>query len=158
MAYGAVLAWSCVLAPRVVPVTLFVGGAGALLLVLVVVRGLDSLLGSALLLLSTSYVVGLFVGRHALDEAAPLVGAALLLCSELATWSLDERRPVAAVRALRLARARAIGLLVFAGLAAGTLVLVASNSSVGGGLAWAVLGAAAAVLAVAVAARLAVTR
>jgi hypothetical protein len=153
-----VLAWSCVLATNVLPVTLFLGGAGALLLVLVVVRGLDSLLGSALLFLSAAYVVGLFAGRHALDEAAPLVGAALLLCSELATWSLDEQRPVAAVRSLRLARARAIGVLVFAGLAAGALVVVASNSSAGGGLAWAVLGAAAAVLAVAVAARLAVTR
>ena len=158
VAYGGVLAWSCLLAPRFTPVTLFLGGVGALLLVLVIVRGLDDLLGSSLLLLGACYVVALFIGRHPLDEAAPLVGGALLLCSELATWSLEERHAVAASRALRLARARAVGLLVFAGLGAGALVLVAANTSVGGGLVWTVLGAGAAVFAVAIAARLAVSR
>jgi hypothetical protein len=157
-AYAGVLAWSCALAPNFVPVTLFLGGVGGLMLVLVLVRGLDDLLGSALLLVSACYVVGLFIGRHPLDEAAPLVGAALLLCSELATWSLEERRPVATSRALRLARARAVGLLVIAGLAAAALVLVTATSSLGGGLVWAVLGAGAAVAAVAVAARLSVSR
>lgn len=157
-AYGGVLAWSCLLAPKFTPVTLFLGGVGALLLVLVILRGLDDLLGSSLLLLGACYVVALFVGRHPLDEAAPLVGAALLLCSELAMWSLEERHAVAASRALRLARARTVGLLVFAGLGAGALVLVSANSSLGGGLLWTVLGAGAAVFAVAIAARLAVAR
>jgi hypothetical protein len=152
-----VLAWSCLLAPNFAPVTLFLGGVGGLLLVLVLVRGLDDLLGSALLLVSACYVVGLFVGRHPLDEAAPLVGAALLLCSELATWSLEERRPVPRSRTLRLARARAIGLLVLAGLVAATLVVVTATSSLGGGIGWAVLGAAAALAAVAVAVRLSVS-
>jgi hypothetical protein len=157
-AYGGVLAWSSLLAPKFTPVTLFLGGVGLLLLVLVIVRGLDDLLGSSLLLVGACYVVALFVGRHPLDEAAPLVGGALLLCSELATWSLEERHSVAASRALRLARARAVGLLVFAGLGVGALVLVAANTSVGGGLVWTVLGAGAAVVAVAIAARLAVSR
>ena len=152
------LAWSCLLAPKVAPVTLFLGGVGGLLLALVLVRGLDDLLGSALLLVSACYVVGLFVGRHPLDEAAPLVGAALLLCSELATWSLEERRPVATSRALRLARARAVGLLVLAGLAAAALVLVSAGSSLGGGIGWVALGSAAAIGAVAVAVRLSVSR
>lgn len=151
------LAWSCLLAPNFAPVTLFLGGVGGLLLALVLVRGLDDLLGSALLLVSACYVVGLFVGRHPLDEAAPLVGAALLLCSELATWSLEERRPVATSRAFRLARVRAVGLLVLAGLAAAALVLVAANSSLGGGLVWAVLGAAAALATIAMAVRLSVS-
>lgn len=157
-AYGGVLAWSSLLAPKFTPVTLFLGGVGLLLLVLVIVRGLDDLLGSSLLLVGACYVVALFVGRHPLDEAAPLVGGALLLCSELATWSLEERHSVAASRALRLARVRAVGLLVFAGIGVGTLVLVASNTSVGGGLLWTVLGAGAAVFAVAIVARLAVSR
>jgi hypothetical protein len=156
-AYAAVLAWSCVLAPNFAPVTLFLGGVGGLMLLLVLARGLDDLLGSALLLVSACYVSGLFVGRHPLDEAAPLVGAALLLCSELATWSLEERRPIATSRALRLVRARAVGLLVLAGLAAAALVLVTATSSLGGGLMWAVLGAAAALAVVAVAARLSVS-
>ena len=157
-AYGGVLAWTCLLAPKFTPVTLFLGGVGALLLALVLVRGLDDLLGSSLLLLGACYVVAIFVGRHPLDEAAPLVGGALLLCSELATWSLEERHAVAASRALRLARARAVSLLVFAGLGAGALVLVAANSPLGGGLIWTMLGAGAAVFAVAIAARLAVSR
>jgi hypothetical protein len=151
--YGGVLAWSCVLATRIIPVTLFLGGAGGVLLALMLVRGLDDLLGSALLLLGASYVLGLYVGRHSLDEAAPLVAAALLLCAELATWSLELRFRVALEPALRLARARAVALLVFAGLAASSLVLVVAAAPVGSGLAWAVLGCAAALVAVAVAAR-----
>ncbi len=151
-AYGGVLAWSCVLSTRVLPLTLFLGGAGALLLGLVLARGLEELLGSALLLLAAAYVLGLLVGHHSLDEAAPLVGAALLLCAELTTWSLELRFRVALEPALRLQRLRAVGLLVFAGLAAASLVLVVAATSVGGGLAWAVLGSAAAVGAIALAA------
>jgi hypothetical protein len=151
-AYGGVLAWSCLLSTRVVPVTLFLGGAGALLLGLVLARGLDELLGSALLLLAAAYVLGLLVGHHSLDDAAPLVGAALLLCAELATWSLELRFRVALEPALRFQRVRAVGLLVFAGLAAASLVLVVAATSIGGGLAWAMLGSAAAVGTIALAA------
>jgi len=150
--YAGVLVWSCLLATRVLPLTLFLGGAGALLLGLVLVRGHTELLGSALLLLGAAYVLGLLVGHHSLDEAAPLVGAALLLCSELATWSLEVRFRVALEPALRLQRVRAVGLLVSAGLAASSLVLVVAATSVGGGLAWTMLGSAAAVGAIALAA------
>jgi hypothetical protein len=151
-AYGGVLVWACLLSARVLPLTLFLGGAGALLLGLVLSRGHDELLGSALLLLGAAYVLGLLVGHHSLDQAAPLVGAALLLCAELATWSLELRFRVALEPALRLQRVRAVGLLVFAGLAAASLVLVVAATSVGGGLAWSLLGSAAAVGAIALAA------
>jgi hypothetical protein len=151
-AYGGVLAWSCVLSTRVLPLTLFLGGAGAVLFGLVLVRGHDELLGSALLLLGAAYVLGLLVGRRSLDDAAPLVGAALLLSAELATWSLDARLRVAFEPALRLQRARAVGLLVFAGVAVSSLVLVVAATSIGGGLAWTMLGSAAAVGAIALAA------
>jgi hypothetical protein len=151
-AYGGVLAWSCVLSTRVAPLTLFLGGAGALLLGFVLVRGSDELLGSALLLLGAGYVLGLLVGRRSLDEGAPVVGAGLLICAELATWSLELRFRVALDPALRLQRVRAVGLLVFAGLAAASFVLVAAATSIGGGLVWAVLGSAAAVGAIALAA------
>ena len=151
-AYGGVLAWSCLLSTRVLPLTLFLGGAGALLLGLVLSRGHDELLGSALLLLAAAYVLGLLVGRHSLDQAAPLVGTALLLCAELATWSLEQRFRVALEPALRLQRVRAIGLLAFAGLAAASFVLVVAATSIGGGLAWSMLGSAAAVGAIALAA------
>ena len=78
---------------------------------------------------------------------------ALLLCAELAAWSLDERWAIAAERAVVVARATALGVLALAGLAVGALVLVLAVVPVGGGLAWTVLGAAAAVLVVAIAAR-----
>lgn len=149
--YGGVVAWSCALSTRILPLTLFLGGAGALLLGFMLVRGADELLGSALFLLAAGYVLGLLVGRHSLDDGAPLVGAGLLLCAELATWSLDLRFRVALEPALRLQRARAVGLLVVAGLAASSLVVLVAATSVGGGLAWAVLGSAAAVGAIALA-------
>jgi hypothetical protein len=150
--YGGVLAWSCLLSTRVVPLTLFLGGAGALLLGVVLVRGADELLGSALLLLGAAYVLGLLVGRHSLDNAAPLVATGLLLCAELATWSLELRLQIVLDPALRFQRARAVGLLVFAGLASASLVLVVAGTSIGSGLAWSVLGSAAAVGAIALAA------
>jgi hypothetical protein len=150
--YGGVLTWSCVLAPHIAPLTLFLGGAGALLLGVMLVRGVDELLGSALLLLAAAYVLGLLVGRRPLDEGAPLVAAGLLLCAELATWSLELRLRITLDPALRLQRVRAVGLLVLAGLAAASFVLVVAATSIGGGLAWAVLGSAAAVGAIALAA------
>jgi len=150
-AYAGVLVWSCLLSTRVLPLILFLGGAGALLLGFVLVRGHDELLGSALLLLGAAYILGLLVGHHSLDQAAPLVGAALLLCAELATWSLEARFRIALEPALRFQRVRAVGLLTFAGLTAASLVLVVAATSIGGGLAWSMLGSAAAVGAIAIA-------
>jgi hypothetical protein len=143
-----------VLAPKVVPLTLTLGGVGALLLGFVLVRGLQDLLGSAVLLLAACYVLGLFAGRHVLDEAAPLVAAALLACTELAVWSLEDRPRVVSDSGLTAARARAVAALVACGLGAAALVLVVAAAPVGGGLAWTVLGAAAAVAVVAVIGRL----
>jgi hypothetical protein len=126
-------------------VTLTLGAVGALLLAFVLVRGLIDLLGSAVLMVGAAYVLGLFVGRHTLDEGAPLVAAALLVCTELAAWSLDDRPRVAADHGLTAARARAVSLLVLCGLGASALVLVVAVAPAGGGLAWTVLGATAAV-------------
>lgn len=152
------LAWACALSPRFTPVLLFLGGCGLALLLLVLVRGLDDLLGTSIMLVGVCYVLGLLVGRHALDEAVPLAASGLLLSAELATWSLEERMQVRVPRRLRLARIAAVGLLVLSGLLASSLVLAVAATSFGGGLAWSFAGAAAAVLAVVVAARLALTR
>jgi hypothetical protein len=158
VSYLGVLAWACALSPRFMPVLLFLGGCGLALLGLVLVRGLDDLLGTAVLLLGVCYVLGLLVGRHTLDEAAPLAAAGLLLSTELAAWSLEERVRVHAARRLWFARAAAVAVLVLGGLLASSLVLAVAATSVGGGLAWSFAGATAAVLAVVVAARLALTR
>jgi hypothetical protein len=153
--FAAVLAWSCTLSPKVAPVTATLGGVGALLLLLVLVRGVDDLLGSALLLVGGAYVLGLYASRRSLDETVPLVAAALLLCGELATWSLEVRQPVRGEPGLVLARARAVGMLALSGLAVSALVVIVSGTTAGGGLAWALAGAAAAVVVVALSARLA---
>jgi hypothetical protein len=150
-----VLAWACLLARRVLPITLTLGAIGALLLGFVLVRGLLDLLGSAVLMVGAAYVLALFAGHHALDEAAPLVAAALLVCTELAAWSVDDRPRVHADRGLAAARARAVSLLVLCGLGVSALVLAVALAPAGGGLAWTVLGAAAAVGVVAVIGRLA---
>jgi hypothetical protein len=150
-----VLAWSCVLAPKAIWLVALLGGAGGLMLLAVLARGYEDLLGSSILLLGAAYVVALYAGTHVLDEAAPLVAAGLLACAELANWSLEEQLPVRADRGLLVARARAVGILVGAGLAAAALVLAVTAAPVGGGLVWTVLGAAAAVVALAVVAVLA---
>ena len=155
MVYGGVLAWSCTLAPKASWLIALLGGAGGLMLLFVLARGVDDLIGSSILLLGAAYVLAIYAGSRELDQGVPLVAAGLLACGELATWSLEERLPVAADRGLLVARARAVAALVGAGLAASALVLAVSAAPVGGGLAWTVLGAAAAVVALAVVARLA---
>jgi hypothetical protein len=122
-------------------------------LLLVLVRGHDELLGPALLLAGCAYALGLFVGRHSLDERAPLVATALLLCGELTAWSNDERLPIAHDRRVRGMRGFAVGALVLGGLVTSALVVAASAVSAGGGIGWTLAGAAAAVLALGVAAR-----
>ena len=137
------------------PVVATVGAFGAVLLLFVLVRAHDDLLGWALALGGIAYAVALVVhGTHA-DEAAPLIGAGLLLCGELATWSLDERRWIAGAGGLLGARALGVAVLTLAGLTAAALVVSLSSASVGNGLVWTFFGSAAAVLVVAVAVMLA---
>jgi len=155
-AYAGVVAWCCVLAPRVAELTATIGAVGGLLLAFVLVRGVDDVLGAAVLLAGACYVLGLLAGHHALDDGAPLVGVGLLACGELATWSLEARPPVPGSAALTRARAGAIGVLLLAGLAASALVVAVAAAPVGSGLAWVVLGAAAAVVAIGLVARLSI--
>jgi hypothetical protein len=126
---------------------------GALALAFVLVRGLDGLLPWALAALGAAYAVSLVLHGSGVDGAAPLVAAGLLVCGELAAWSLDERHGIAAERPVWLARAWALAALVAASVAAAGLV-VALSLAPGNGLAWTVAGSAAAVLAVGLAVRL----
>ena len=153
LAYGGVLAWACALSWKVAPVTLTLGVIGGLLLLLALWRGYVDLLGTSLLLAGAAYVLGLLAGRHVLDEAAPLVAGGLLACGELAAWSLEQRPHVPAAERLVLARAGAIGVLVLAGMGAAALVIAVASAPVGSGLAWTLVGAVAAVGAIAVAPR-----
>jgi hypothetical protein len=128
---------------------------GALLLLFVLARGADELLGWSLFLGAASYAAGTMAHGTHVDEAAPLVGVALLLCGELTAWSIDEHRPAARERGVLLLRATAVGTLAAASLAIAALVVALSIASIGGGLVWTALGAAATVGVLALVARVA---
>jgi hypothetical protein len=138
---------------KLAPLTTTIGGIGALLLLYGLVRRVDDMLPWPILLVGVGYAIPLFVRGGAIDEGAPLVAAGLLLSAELAAWSFEERWAMRVERAVHVARGAAVGLLVLGGLAASALVLALAAAPVGGGLAWTVLGAAAAVAAVGLAAR-----
>jgi hypothetical protein len=148
-----VVAYAATRQPPIAIVAVLLGGVGALMFLFVLVRQVDELLPWSLALVGVAYTIAILARGSGVDEGAPLVGVALLLCAELATWSLDERRAIAAERAVVVARATALAVLAIAGLGVGALVLALAAAPVGGGLAWTALGAAAAVLVVAIAAR-----
>jgi hypothetical protein len=131
------------------------GGAGALLLVLLLLRARAELVPWPPALLGVAYAVELVIRGAGVDEAAPLVAVGLLLCGELAAWSIDERLPIAAERAVVQARAVALGALAFGSLAVAALVVALAAAPVGSGLAWTIVGAGSAVGVVGLAVRLA---
>jgi len=155
LAYGCVLTLVMLRGSTVRPLTVALGCVGGLFLALVLVKAADDLLSWALALVGVAYALALLTRGAGVDETAPLVGAGLLLCGELATWSLDERWHVRAERALVLGRAAAVAALVVAGLAAAAIVVALAAVPTGAGLAWTVAGALAAALVLGLAARLA---
>jgi hypothetical protein len=151
--YAAVVAYAASRKPPIAIVALALGAMGALMLLAVLVRRIDELLPASLALVGIAYAIEILARGSGVDDGAPLVGVALLLCAELATWSLDERWTIKAERAVVLARGTALAGLALTGLGVGALVLALAAAPVGGGLVWTVLGAAATVLVVAVATR-----
>lgn len=117
---------------------------GTLLLVSALVVG-DVGLGAALLVAGGTYVAAVIAAGDRIDASAPLVAVLLLLCGELAAWSLDERWEIRTDAALVWRRAGAIAALALAGLAAATLLVALSAVPASHGLGWTVLGAAAAI-------------
>jgi hypothetical protein len=117
---------------------------GTLFLLFALARG-GVLLGFALWLAGASYVAGIVAAGHAVDATAPVVALLLLLCGELAAWSLDERPRILAGDLLEWRRGAALGGLALAGLVVSALILALSAVPAGHGLFWTALGAAAAV-------------
>ena len=126
------------------------GALGGLILIATLWREWEELLPWALATLGGAYAATLFVNRGAVDGGAPLVAAGLLLCGELAAWSLDERWSIRAEQAVWRTRGAALGALTLAGLAAAAVVVAVAGAGTGSGLAWTTLGAASAVGAVGV--------
>jgi hypothetical protein len=152
--YAGVLAYAFARDTRFAPLTAALGVIGCVLLLFALLRRADDVMPWAIVLLGIAYAVPLFVRGRGIDEGAPLVGAGLLLCSELAAWSFDERWRIKADGVVVFARGTAVALLVLAGLGASGLVLALAAAPFGGGLGWTVLGAAAAVLVVGLVAQL----
>jgi hypothetical protein len=72
------------------------------------------------------------------------VAVLLLLCGELAAWSVDERHPVPSEEPLGWHRAAALAALALAGLAASALVVALAAVPGGHGLVWTAAGGLAA--------------
>ena len=130
-----------------------IGVLGLVFLALVLLRGIDELLPWAVVCLVVAYTVSLVVHGASVDERAPLVATALLLGTELASWSLEEGNAIAAEPPVLRARIVALALLAGGGLATSALVVAVAAAPPARGLVWTVAGAAAAVLAVGLAVR-----
>lgn len=98
----------------------------------------------ALALLATPYVAVLAFEQESLDARAPVAAALLFLVAELAYWSLDVRGPLADEPGTYLRRVSLLALLVLGTIVGGSaiLALVAEVRAVG--TAFDVLGAVAA--------------
>ena len=135
-----------------------VGGLGVLAALAAVALGWASAIPAALVLLATEYVLGIGAGRgheDVLEPAAPLVAAGLLLVAELAYWSLELRGPGREEPTVLLRRLVALVVVTVLAVALGAFVVVVTAAPLGGGLAWDVVGVAAAAATLAVVAVLA---
>lgn len=101
--------------------------------------------GAALFLGGGTYVAAVAAAGGGADASAPLVAVLLLLSGELAAWSVDERWLIRSEQELVWRRGVALTALAFGGLAVATLVVALSAVQPNHGLAWTVLGAAAAI-------------
>ncbi len=153
--YAAVFADVVAHAPKAAPGTAALGGLGAVVLVFLLVRAAPGVVAWPPALLGAAYAIALVVHGRSVDDAAPLVAVGLLLCGELASWSIDVRFHIASERAVVRARASALLGLTFASLAVAALVVAVAAAPAGAGLAWTALGAAAVVGVVALAVALA---
>lgn len=149
--YGGVLASVLARAPRAIEGTSALGGLGAIVLALALVRAAAALVAWPVALLGVAYAIALIVHGSGVDDGAPLVAVGLFLCAELASWSIDERLRIPAERGVALTRALALGGLAIASLAVAALAVALAAAPAGAGLAWTILGAASAVAVVGVA-------
>ena len=99
----------------------------------------------AVALLGTEYVTLLGFEGEALDARAPLVAAALLAVAELGYWSLELRGPVAEEAGTSLRRLALLAGLLLGVLALGVVLLAVVDAVSAGGPAVDLVGAVAAV-------------
>ena len=122
-------------------------GIAFLSLVAALVLGWSPLVAVSVALVGAAYATHLAVDDPGLDGTAPLLGAGLLLTAELAYWSLEERERVAGEPGEAFRRLGLLIGLAFAVLAACAALLAVADLARTGGLAIDIVGAAAAVAA-----------
>jgi hypothetical protein len=127
-----------------------VGAPAVVILLLGLALRWSAALTTGLVVLGAQQAVRLGLGTDSFDEWAPLTAAALLLCAELAWWSIEPRVPAWAQPELALRRITVIGALCAGGSAIGAVMLVAAGASLNGGVALELAGIVAATAAVAV--------
>jgi hypothetical protein len=145
-AYGGVLADALARAGSTAGYLATGAAFGTLLLAVALVWGRG--LGVALLVGGGTFIA--FVvseEHHRVDPTTPLAAVLLLLCGELAAWSLDEKSRIEADASLPWRRGAAVAGLALAGLTVAALVVALSAVPSSRGLALTVAGAAAAVAA-----------
>jgi hypothetical protein len=131
--------------------------AAALLVVGLVLRW-PIVIPAAVCVLATPYVAALGFEIDGLDTRAPLLAALLFVVAELAYWSLELRGMLADEPGTYLRRVALLAGLAVATIAGGTVVLAVVGAIAAQGTAIDLLGAAAAVSAIALLALAAVRR
>ena len=121
------------------------GAAAALVLVAGLALRVAIAIPVAIAIVGVEYVALLAFEGEALDTRAPVVAAALLAVAELGYWSLELRRPVADEAGTSLRRLGLLAVLLAGVLALGVVLLTLVEAVSAGGPAVDVLGAAAAV-------------
>jgi hypothetical protein len=130
--------------------------APAIVLALALTARAARLLPLVVFALGLGYGIALFVPHGKLGLLAPVYGAALLLCAELAYWSLSPTADAWGEHAVVLRRLQGIATLLLAALVVDVLLMATAGTHPPGGVVLFALGFAAAagvLLAVAVLAR-----
>ena len=126
---------------------------GLALLVTSIVLRWPALVPWAVLAAGLAYLVGR-EGRSLVDGWAAVVGVALLVAAELASWSIEHDARIRTQRALVVRRAATLGALVAGALLVNFLLLGTAAIAASAGVLLAAAGVAAAVSAVAIVLRL----
>ncbi|HEY5294897.1 MAG TPA: hypothetical protein VIJ70_05425 [Gaiellaceae bacterium] len=140
-------------AGRFASVSLGLATASIVLLVLGLLLRLPSTIPWALLAAAAGYLVGI-QGRDTVDGWAAVIGVALLLAAELASWSIDHDKRIRSERALVVRRAATLAVLAAVALFVNFMLLAAAAVTAAAGTVVAAVGVAAAVTAVAIVLRL----
>jgi hypothetical protein len=154
VAVAATVAVSVAQTGRLAALADALGGAALLLLAFALVLRFARIVPWVVLAAGAAYLTGR-AGDSVVDGKATLVGAALLLAAELATWSIEHDARVTAERALTIRRAARLGGLVGAAFLVNVILLGIAGVSAGSDVLLAAVGVAASVSSIALIVRLA---